>query len=431
MAELKSILMIAPEFPPFNFSGSVRPFQFAKHLPDYGFAPLVISQEGFLKYGKNVDPEPLKELRECCRVMHLHPVGLGTQGRRLLKLADEPIRWVTGHKDLGTKAFRGLFRRICCDREWRLLAIATALRLQHKPGFDIVWATAPPWDSLKVGYWVSKLTGKPFVADFRDPWTYGVLWNPRSEETARREVEWEKRVLSRASRIVFTSPLTTEIMQKRCEPAVAARMVTIMNGFADEPDCTDQHVPGDKCILSYVGNLMRRHRQPDILLEGLSIACEDPDLRKDVQVKFVGGMDGYEKEIGKYAMEANVDCVGTVSSKSSIRFMHDSDVLILLQMIAGEGRDVIGGKAYEYLAARRPILGIVPEDGGDAWLIRRAGAGLITGITDSKRVAEGIRHYWELWKHGRIAGAASQQDISQFSRRNLARELAELFGQLL
>ena len=32
-------VMISETFPPFNWSGSQRPFQFAKYLPEYGYLP--------------------------------------------------------------------------------------------------------------------------------------------------------------------------------------------------------------------------------------------------------------------------------------------------------------------------------------------------------------------------------------------------------
>ena len=47
--------------------------------------------------------------------------------------------------------------------------------------------------------------------------------------------------------------------------------------------------------------------------------------------------------------------------------MRGADVNVLLQTIAS-GTDVIAGKAFDYLAARRPILGVVDPNGGDAWL---------------------------------------------------------------
>ena len=42
---MRRVLMISETFPPYNRSGSQRPFQFAKYLPEYGYLPSVLSAE--------------------------------------------------------------------------------------------------------------------------------------------------------------------------------------------------------------------------------------------------------------------------------------------------------------------------------------------------------------------------------------------------
>ena len=40
----------------------------------------------------------------------------------------------------------------------------------------------------------------------------------------------------------------------------------------------------------------------------------------------------------------------------------------------GPAADAISGKVFDYLAARRPILGVVTPGGADDWLLRQAAA---------------------------------------------------------
>jgi hypothetical protein len=111
--------------------------------------------------------------------------------------------------------------------------------------------------------------------------------------------------------------------------------------------------------------------------------------------------------------------------------MAGADVLVLLQSISGPGCDVVSGKAYDYLAARKPILAVVADEGGDAWLLRETQSGLITNLVDPQNVAEGFLHFWRLWLKGELTLAASGGDIERFDRRHLARELADVFSQVL
>lgn len=433
--EKKRVLMVAYEFPPLNFSGSVRPFYFAKYLPDLGFNPTIISQKGFGHYQSNMlDHGMLKELDACCEVVRVERRVRGRAAAALegvQRQFDRVLRLFSRNEHLATTAFSYIWKKLWLQREWAVLATTVGWKAFRRSGYDIIWATGPPWEALHVGYLLSVLTKRPLVADIRDPWTYGKVLQAATPKAMRKQVRWEKRVLRRAARSVYTSPLTTETTKRRSEKSLADRMVTITNGFDQYSQEAKRTTSENKCLFSYVGNLFRLNRQPTIIFEGLKIACQDSQMAKDIRFQFVGGMAGFEGDIKKYGIEDQVECVGYVSLQDSLRYMCGADVLVLLQTIKGEGNDVVGGKAYEYLAARKPILGIVSEDGGDAWLIRTTQAGVITGIDDPHRVAEGFRHYYQLWKDDRLASATGDCDISRFKRQNLARDLAALFDEIL
>jgi len=57
---MKRLLMIAQHFPPTNFSGTARPYGFARYLAEFGYWPVVVS--GRDQGGHALDYEPLKAL---------------------------------------------------------------------------------------------------------------------------------------------------------------------------------------------------------------------------------------------------------------------------------------------------------------------------------------------------------------------------------
>jgi hypothetical protein len=419
---MKNILMIAYAFPPFNFSGTARPFGFAKHLGDFGWRPTVVTREG--TGGFDADESMLSELKGRCEIVRVQ-VGdgddwpgwvrkyFGWGGRRISEgLTWRARNWFPGLKD---------------HVHWGGPAVKAGLELARKKQFDLVWATGDPWSSVMAGYRLSKLLKIPFVADLRDPWTYGTMWSPATDRIAAYHQRWERKILGRAKRTVFTSPLTTDIMRGRVDSNLADRLVTITNGFDEFDGEAKRDVSEDKCLFSFVGHLSKRHKQPGVLLEGLKRACRDRELAESICFEFVGKTVGYEEQMDR----PYIRYVPPVTQKESRRVMRGSDVLVLLQTITGSGCDVISGKAYEYLAAGRPILGVVPEDGGDAWLIRETKSGVVTGTSDPEKVAEGILHFWRLWKEKKLVSPVTPEAIGRFSRRNLTRELAELFDEIL
>ena len=434
--QLKRALMIAQHFPPVNFSGTARPYGFARYLAEFGYWPIVVAMRD--SPGHALDYEPLKAL---AGRYEIHRVGLAApwlvpKGRRQRRSqaarsgAPGPSA-VQGEAGLPRLGLWGLMRRkVGLQIGFFWPAVAKGCELFLRQGFDVIWATGPPWESLRAAYLLSRATGCPYVADLRDPWTYGSMWHPPDREAAEHARSWEKRVSATASRIVYTSPLTADIMRERLGPGCRDRVVTITNGFDGGRTETRGDDVNDKLVFRFVGNL-GGNKNPEVLFEGIRLACQREDVASDLRVQFVGGMAGFEQRIASGTLSRCVDYVGYVTAQESRAYMAGADVLILLQTLTGPGRDVISGKAYEYLAARRPILGVVPEDGGDAWLLRETNSGIITGATDPERIAEGIRRCWRLWKEGRLEELAPKGDISRFSRRNLTRQLASLFDDVL
>jgi hypothetical protein len=108
--------------------------------------------------------------------------------------------------------------------------------------------------------------------------------------------------------------------------------------------------------------------------------------------------------------------------------MFGSDVNVLLQTIS-EGEDVVSGKAFDYLHAKKPILAVVDPAGGDAWLMRETGAGKVAPWSDVEAIAREMKECWRAWKTGE--SHAQNGAIDRFSRRALTEQLASLFDDVL
>ncbi len=418
----RNVLMIAYEFPPINTSGSWRPFHFAKHLPEFGYRPLIVTQNGFCYASHALDKQVLQELDPCCRITTVRPWRFSARA----EVADSSSAASAGI--LGRLS--GTVERVANGRALGALTVLAGLRFLRRHGFDLIWASGPPWAALRLGYRLSKLTGKPLVADMRDPWTYGVLWTRLGPAEREKAKLWEPRVLQQAQRIVYTSPLTAEIMRGSCGDSVAQRIVAITNGFSQLSENLESAGRGPRCCFCYLGKLEKGIRDPSILLEGFRMACRDKAFADTARLRLIGTMRGFDGELTA-KLTGPVETQECVPYRESLRLMREADVLILLQTMHGKGDDVVGGKAYEYLAAGKPILGVVPERGGDAWLLGTTGAGRVTGIDDAQCIAEGLHHYWRLWKDNKLTGAPAHCDLSRFDRRTLTHDLANLFEEIL
>jgi glycosyltransferase involved in cell wall biosynthesis len=127
-----------------------------------------------------------------------------------------------------------------------------------------------------------------------------------------------------------------------------------------------------------------------------------------------------------------VELVAHVPRRESLRLQRESDALLLLIPEAGgRGRGVLSGKVFEYLAAERPVLAVVPPDGAAAELVRDTGAGLVAGSDDVDGIRDALVELHTRWREGRLDGpplsAAWRERLSRASR---VEELAELLESL-
>ena len=99
--------------------------------------------------------------------------------------------------------------------------------------------------------------------------------------------------------------------------------------------------------------------------------------------------------------------------------MVSSDLLLLLLPVKNSD-GVLTGKFFEYLASRRPILLIQPEESEAGKMILRLEAG---AVFDSGN-ADGLAKYLAACTENKPSVAVD--DLDRFSREHLAGEMAKL-----
>jgi len=121
-----------------------------------------------------------------------------------------------------------------------------------------------------------------------------------------------------------------------------------------------------------------------------------------------------------------------VPRRTSLALQRDSDALLLLIPEAGgRGRGILSGKVFEYLAAERPILALVPPDGAAAKLIRDTNAGIVAGPDDVVGIRDALLDLHARWRDGRLEGTPlSPQWREKLSRAARVEELADLLRSL-
>jgi len=180
---MRTLLMIAYHFPPFaGSSGVQRTLRFVQQLPAFGWKPVVLSVHP--RAYEKTSEDLLREVPEGTIVERAFAVDTARQlsiaGRYPGFLA-RPDRWMS----------------------WWFGAVPAGLRMirEHRPA--AIWSTYPIATAHRIGTTLQKMSGLPWIADFRDPMAQDGY--PEDPATWRAFDRIERAAFAAATRTVFTT----------------------------------------------------------------------------------------------------------------------------------------------------------------------------------------------------------------------------------
>ncbi len=113
-----------------------------------------------------------------------------------------------------------------------------------------------------------------------------------------------------------------------------------------------------------------------------------------------------------------------------LQAQRDADVLLLFMQDRAGSEAVVPAKAWEYLAADRPVLALVPPHGAAARELQAAAAGDVVAPPDTDGVRRAILQLADRHAAGTLAvPGLSPAARVQISRRGRAEQLARLVRQ--
>jgi len=410
------VLLVTRHFPPGGGGGVQRPLKFATHLPALGIETHVLAPDvpGSLPADAELE---LPTQAWIHRVRYVGPRA-GRPTERLLAKQ--------GLARVGTQAAL-LGRRLLVPDEnvpWSTFALPVAIRLVRREKIDVVLTTSPPPSLHLLGAAVKRTTGAAWVADLRDPLTSHPHRRGYESQLARlKEASVGgvgRLVASQADAIVAASDAIAE-EARGLEPK--GKVVTIANGCDFDDFAGLAHHPSDRLRITHAGHFHGK-RDPKPFLQALAESGLE-----DLVVRFAGDFREADREYAEsLGLGDRLELLGDVSRRRSLELQRDSEALLLLvPESGGRGRGVLTGKIYEYLAAERPILAVVPPDGAAAQLVRETGAGVVVRPDDVEAMREALLDLHRRWRDGSLGDTS----LSAEWRRRLARgarveELADL-----
>ena len=436
---MKRVLIISYYWPPTGGSGVQRWVKFAKYLPSEGWQPVIYTPENPEQLA--VDESLAAEVPEAAEVVKTRIIEPYELYKKLLRRSGHSKEAVevnpvnAQNKSLLQKAamwVRGnLFRP-----DPRCLWIGPSVKFLKKylseHPVDLIVSTGPPQSMHMIGLRLSRETGLPWIADFRDPWTKifyfkHLSMTPATEKWHRK---MEKKVLDEASAVVAVSPLVQQEFQAMTDTPVEL----ITNGF-DECDfssepCTEAYGGASQEFTITHTGLFAADGNPTVLWDVLAEKCQaDETFRKLLRIKLIGKTDDQIfKALKDRGLDGSLINMGYQPHPAAVEQQRQASVLILPLRKEPEYRAVLPGKLFEYLASQRPILGIGQPDGAMAMIVKETGTGAVIDWNDKEGISQYIEQCWKRHLEGRLNTEGT--DLSRFTRRSLTRRMAGLFERV-
>jgi hypothetical protein len=410
---MKRVLMVAYHYPPLaGSSGIQRTLRFSQDLPAFGWQPSVLSTHPRAYEKTSTDllpdiPASVDVVRAFALDARRH---LSLWGRYPGAIA-RPDRWLS----------------------WLLGALPSGLQMirHHRPA--VIWSTYPIPTAHLVGYWLSRLSGLPWVADFRDPMAHDGY--PADPATWRSYLAVEQKVFAQASRMVFTTPGAARLYQARY-PAQAPRIQVIENGY-DEASFTPLAAGGapaalnpGKLTLLHSGIVYPEWRNPSVLFAVLRQLIDqktlDPEsfrirFRAAEHTDFLAGL------ATQYHLGQVVEILPPIGYQAALAEMCAADGLLVLQ--SDDCNDQIPAKAYEYIRAKKPIFGLCGATGDTAKLLQAAGMKHWAPLGSVQQIGTALKLYLDNFRSD-TPFVCNKKFVESSSRRAKAQTLAALLDEV-
>jgi glycosyltransferase involved in cell wall biosynthesis len=404
---MNRVLMVAFHYPPCSQSSGIhRTLKFSRYLPKTGWNPIVLSAHPRAYESRSDD--------------QLHDIPSGVPVVRAFALDTSR-----------SLALRGYYPRWMAlpDRfvSWWLGAVPAGLRLirRHRP--DAIWSTYPIATAHLIGLTLHRLTGLPWVADFRDSM---VEEDYPQDRIQRRMFIWiERQAMSFASRVVFTAESTRRMYRTRYPDLSAERCLLIPNGY-DEEDFADLNLGGSPSggvgrplHLIHTGLIYPEERDPTAFFAALSRLKRDGRIdaqRVQIDLRASGFEDRYSSTLRQLGIDDLVHLSPHQPYRRTLQGCMDADALLLLQ--GASCNHQIPAKAYEYLRAQRPILALTSEEGDTAALLKSTGGATIIDLACEEAIYSVFPKFLEVVRAG-THSLPPMSEVERFSRHSQAFDL--------
>lgn len=428
----KKVLIITYYWPPSGGSGVQRWLKFVKYLPSFGWKPYVFTPENPSFAIR--DESLLKDIPAEASVIHFpiwepYDAFFKLSGLLGSKKSAKPTDLVSGKK-------KSLFQKISTwirgnffipDPRvfWVKPSVKFLLRYLQENAIDTIITTGPPHSVHLIGLKLKKKQPSlKWFADFRDPWSdWGLLDSLMVGTIARKfHKKLEAQVMRTADEVITITPFYVRKFEK-----LSGRKVQLLTNGFDEDDFKNLVIQKhERFIIRHAGIVNEKCDPRPFMLAVKALAQEHAAFRSAVQIDFVGEVhpDFRAFVLNDEALQGITTFTATIPHKQLMKLYGESAILLLVLTGYKDGEGFLPGKLFEYLATGLPVLGVGPEQGDAAALLKTTGAGEMIDGEKTSSIKTFLLQTFDAWQ--RRDSIAQPTGFDEYSRRGITKALTDL-----
>jgi len=350
------LLFLARPFPPSRASACVRTWSIAKYLSRIGWDVTVVTpQPSVWRYVDSPEAIELQLRREGIR-------RILTDHRWRCLFPDFLKCWNQGAGWLIGGVCRMLARRLDIDNGVGWIGSAErACSSLTGHDVDVILATGTPFASFKLAKRLAERLHRPYVLDYRDPWT----GNPHRDRPARSAViQEEARLLADCAATTIVSPSWGEVVERQF--GLGPKLHVIPNGY--DPEELTGIVPHNfgHVAIVYTGVFYPPKRSISPVLAALKLIKETiPGKAGQWRFHYYGGHGDYvREEAERVGLMEQVVLHGYVPRAEALAAVKGADVAVVITSVVEEAtmedKGIMTAKVFEALGLGTPTLLVAP-----------------------------------------------------------------------
>lgn len=342
--------------------------------------------------------------------------------------------------------------------------------------FDAICVSAPPFGLCAVAYQLAATFGKPLIIDLREPWYTHMPWPYKNRRSAQAAAQWEFQCVQHAAAIITSTETHRKLLLETFGNTLSSKIITVRHGFSqatdqeqsekltgvpiinrnrfnlayiDQPTNIRAAQPGSltniaktiaKPIMrlvtgtTFADQLQLGWMSPNYLIQAIAeIAAVNREFRRHCLLNFIGTIHPEIDHLAwKWNVVDNVMQHGPLLPPQARQFAQDIDMLVLT-LYGIQGCDYhwsVPTTLYRYLAAQKPILGLLPP-GEAADILKESGLGFVAPPDNPQAIADTLAQLFHQHQNQGVKITPNQNFIDQFNTKIHKKNFAEFILNLL